>query len=151
MSCTSAMSKVSWVEGSIFRDGGGKGGEGAGVMPHLGWLSLRAGRIMGASVAKVMVSQPQLLLLRGLLWPEVPLNQETWFVWAASPAASGFSGAVGSARGLGLQTLPPLLPLATTPCVPSPLYTVAQMYGILWQPCLLHRSNFAELWIFYWL
>lgn len=31
MSHTSAKSKVSWVAGSISGDGGGKGGEGAGV------------------------------------------------------------------------------------------------------------------------
>lgn len=77
----SAMSKLVSGLKAPFSGVGVKKVEREPVSCHIwGDWSLRAGRIMGASVAKGMVSQPQLLLLRGLLWPEVPLNQETWFV-----------------------------------------------------------------------
>ena len=71
----------------------------------------------------------------------------------ASPAATGFSGAAGSAtttRGLGSQVPPVLLLwlcLLYVFCTPLDV----QMYGILQCPGVLGRGTFLELWMFYWL
>ena len=73
---------------------------------------------------------------------------------ATSPAATGFSGAWGSAAiacGLEMQVQPPLFaPFCLPSGLVSPSWEV-QMYGILWHPGVLGRGIFVELRMFYWL
>lgn len=74
---------------------------------------------------------------------------------ATSSAAAGFSGAVGSKHHCGrpgtvgatsLLLVPLLLYVLIQPLL---YFSHRQMYGSLWQPGMLDRGNFAELWVFY--
>ena len=74
---------------------------------------------------------------------------------ATSSAAAGFSGAVGSKHHCGR---PGTVGATSVLLFPFLLYVLIQallhfshmdMYGSLWQPGVLDRGHFAELWVFY--
>lgn len=74
---------------------------------------------------------------------------------ATSSAAAGFSGAVGSKHHC---RRPGTVGATSVLLFPFLLYVLIQallhfshrdMYGSLWQPGVLDRGHFAELWVFY--
>ena len=68
---------------------------------------------------------------------------------AASPAATGFSGAVGSATGIGLADTVSTVSLVLPPlCVPAHIPLDAPVCRIIWHPGVLGRGTFVELWMF---
>lgn len=69
---------------------------------------------------------------------------------AASPAATGFSGAVGSATGIGLANTVSTVSLVLPPlCVPAHIPLDVPVCRTLWHPGVLGRGTFVELWMFY--
>lgn len=70
---------------------------------------------------------------------------------ASSPAATGFSGAVGSATGIGLADTVSTASLVLPPLrVPAHIPLDVPACRILWHPGVLGRGTFVELWMFYW-
>lgn len=69
---------------------------------------------------------------------------------ASSPAATGFSGAVGSATGIGLADTVSTASLVLPPLrVPAHIPLDVPACRILWHPGVLGRGTFVEEWMFY--
>ena len=160
----SAMSRMSWVTGSVTVGGVGEGSQGAGLLCHVlcCWVHELHHCREGVGVQSLgclhswwdRVTGP-LPLLPSYLWPWVLLWSGVeshlcclpcfyWVLWNCGLSHCG--------KGIGLAgTASTVLPVLTPLCVPAHITLDVQIWRILCHPGVWGRSTFVELWMFYWL